>query len=435
VSCDSIQAESLFTGCWKTNNLNKDASSRKPGEMKERVTDLARSIYQMSNSRLISHLTESYIKRRKATWITFRWYDRQHESIAQEIHKEMDILLGFRTDFESESYVRQFEGKFSRMIGCRYAIGTHSGTAALQLSLVALGIKPGDEVITVPNTYVATALAILNTGANPVFVDIEKDFFTMDPAKLEAAINDRTKAIVPVHLYGQTADMDPIRRVARRHGLAVIEDACQAAGATYKGRPAGSLGDVGCFSFFTGKNLGGFGNGGMAVCNHRKTARAIHLLRDPESDDVQILKSRRTPCYLDAVQAAFLNVKMGRLQEWTRIRREKARLYTELLERSPVQTPIEAKGNHHSYYSYVIQATHRDQLQRHLARNRIESIVEYNPLLHQARTFRDLPHRPGGFPVAEGADKRILSLPISRFLQDEEIRRVCSTIREFYRKR
>ncbi|MDP2926336.1 MAG: DegT/DnrJ/EryC1/StrS family aminotransferase, partial [Nanoarchaeota archaeon] len=376
----------------------------------------------------------SYNQYNKKRNTTFRHYNRHHQEIITPLIRELSIILNFCTDFEFWSYTKKFERKFAKLCNTNFSVGTHSGTAALQLSLAALGIGKNDEVITVPNTYIATALAISNTGAKPVFVDVDEETFNIDVGKIEEAITDRTKAIMPVHLYGQMADMNPILRLAKKHDLKVIEDACQAFGAKYYNKKSGSLGHVGCFSFFTGKNLGGLGNGGAIVSNNKLFIKDIRILRDPESNDYRLINSRRTPCYLDALQVAFLTAKLERIKDWIRLRREKAKLYTELLGGYDLILPSEGKNMKHSYYSYVIRCKQRDKLRKFLFKHRIETQVEYNLPIHLTKTFNDLNYSPGDFPVTEKLNKEVLSLPISPFLRNDEIEQIALNIKKFYKK-
>lgn len=371
------------------------------------------------------------LEHRANTRIPLTDHRRVHAGICAPLQLEMGKILSFSSEFEIELYVRRFEADFAKLCNRRFAIGTHSGTSALQLSLVALNIGPGDEVITVPNTYIATALAISNTGAKPVFVDIEDATFNMDPGRLVSAITQRTKAIIPVHLYGQMANMPEITKIADSHGLKVIEDACQAFGAERYGKRAGSVGDVGCFSFSTAKNLGGFGNGGMVVSDDKSLIEKIRLLRNPESHGPDLLLSRRTPCYLDAVQVAFLRAKLPFMETWDHTRRAHATHYREALNGVEIALPAEAEGARHSYYRFAVRSKHRKQLSRWLNKEGIRTAPSFTPL-HVTSTYTKLGYVGGAFPRTEAAAHDTLLLPISPFLQVSERARVSESICRYF---
>lgn len=349
-----------------------------------------------------------------------------------------DLDKEFQRIFNSEKYepelweyIKEFEEEFSSYCGSSFGAGTDSGTGALQLSLLASGVKHGDEVITVSNTYIATALAISNIGAKPVFVDIKPDTFNMNPEKIQEAITPNTKAIIPVHLYGQTADMGPILEIAKKNRLLVIEDACQAHAATYKGKKAGSMGDMGCFSFYSSKNISGFGNGGMIITDNRELIEKARYLRDPEANTPEILWARRTPAYLDSIQAAILKSKIKHLDSWNKSRREIARFYSESLE-GFVDIPKEEKGNYHTFHSYVIRTKNRDKLKHYLKERGIETSIEYSPCIHLSKTFMPLGYNKGSLPETEKAEKEILSLPIYPYMKSEEISYIIKNIKEFF---
>lgn len=395
-----------------------------------RLIETGKIIYEKGAPPLSAAAEMAYRKYRNAR-LSFRHYDREHGFIKNYALKEMRKIMKFRNEYEFQLYVRGFERAFARYQKTGHALGTHSGTAALQFSLTALGISEGDEVITAPNTYIATALAISNTGATPVFADTDEETFNIDPGKVEDAITERTKAIIPVHLYGNPAGMGPIMEIAKRHGLAVVEDACQAHGAEYAGKKAGSIGDAGCFSFFTSKNLSGLGEGGMIVSRSRSFIEKANKLGDPESGSPTTLSSRRTPCRLDAVQAAFLKPKLRFLDKWNAARRKKAKLYNEMLFGTGVTTPAESSKGKHVYFSYVIRTSNRDLLKKHLLARGIETAVEYETPVHLTRTFGHLGYKRGDFTAAEMLSQEILSLPISPFIEDEEIARICREIKSF----
>ena len=317
-----------------------------------------------------------------------------------------------RTGFILGPEVERFEAAFAEYSGCPFGVGVNSGTSAIHLALVAMGVGPGDEVVTVPNTFIATVEAISMAGAKPVLVDVDPVTFNMDPTSLAAAISDATKAIIPVHLYGQTADMDPILELAGEHGIAVIEDACQAHGATYKGRPAGSLGNAGCFSFYPTKNLGAFGEGGIVVTGDEETAQRMKWLRDHGQCAKHDHGLKGLNYRMEAFQGAVLGIKLGRLEGWNEARRAAATRYEGLLAGCGLELPIEVEGRRHVYHLYVVRAGDRDGLMSHLAEVGIGSAVHYPVPIHLQESYRDLGYRVGSFPVAERLVGEILSLPM-----------------------
>jgi dTDP-4-amino-4,6-dideoxygalactose transaminase len=360
----------------------------------------------------------------------------QYKTIRDEIEP---VILGL---FESQMFVlgpevEKLEAELAQYCGVTRGIGCASGTDALLLPLMASGIGPGDEVITSPYTFFATAGSIWRTGAKPVFVDIEPDSYNIDPALIEAAITPKTKVIVPVHLYGQTADMDPIRAISRKHELLVLEDAAQAIGAAYKGQRAGSLGDVAALSFYPSKNLGGFGDGGMIVTDDPVLGRSMARLRvhgmEPKYCHHEVGINSR----LDAIQAAVLRVKLGHLDEWTLKRREAASRYRGLFETNGltelVGLPHERDGCYHVFNQYVIRvpAPLRDTLREYLTVRQVGTEIYYPIPLHLQPCFEPLGHKPGDFPVAESAARETIALPIYPELSDEQQRFVVGSIRQF----
>jgi dTDP-4-amino-4,6-dideoxygalactose transaminase len=325
--------------------------------------------------------------------------------------------------------VTSFERNFARFCGTSEAVGVNSGTSALHLALLALGVKAGDEVITVPFTFVATVAAIEYAQAKPVFVDVEPRFFTMDPAKLEAAITPRTKAIIPVHLYGQPADMDPIMAIAARHGIPVIEDACQAHGSEYRGRRVGSIGQLACFSFYPGKNLGAFGEGGAVVTNNAEMANQIRLLRAWGEEVRYEHKYRAFNYRMDGVQGAVLDVKLRYLDQWTEARRRNAADYTRQLAGTPASVPTEREGVRHVYHLYVVQLPDRDAWRSRLTEAGIQTGVHYPIPVHLQPAYRDLGYNEGDFPVAEAAGREVLSLPMFPELTTAQIAQVAQLLR------
>jgi dTDP-4-amino-4,6-dideoxygalactose transaminase len=325
--------------------------------------------------------------------------------------------------------VSAFETHFAAFCGTSEAIGVNTGTSALHLSLLAAGVKPGDEVITVPFTFVATVASIEYAGARPVLVDVEPDYWTMDPARLEAAITPRTKAIVPVHLYGQPADMDPIMEVARRHRLVVIEDACQAHGSEYKGRRCGSIAPLGCFSFYPGKNLGAYGEGGAVVTSDPALAEKIRLLRSWGEETRYEHKYRGFNYRMDGVQGAVLGVKLKYLEAWTEARRARAAEYTRLLAGTAVITPRERDGSRHVYHIYVVRLKDRDVWRARLTEAGIQTGVHYPVPVHLQPAYRDLGYSKGDFPIAEQVAAEVLSLPMFPELTVEQVASIANVFR------
>ena len=333
--------------------------------------------------------------------------------------------------FAGGPFVAGFEEDFAACCGCRYAIGVGSGTDALWLALLASGVGPGDEVITVPNTFMATAEAITYCGAKPVFVDVDERTYTMDPAAIEKAITSRTKAIIPVHLFGQPADMDPILGIAHAHGLVVIEDAAQAHGAEYKGRRAGSLGDAGCFSFYPGKNLGAFGEAGAVVTGNHELQEKIRILRDHG----QIRKYYHTMvgwnCRMDGIQAAVLRVKLRHLEKGNERRRSHAAQYDRALEgMGEITTPYEGPYARHVYHIYAIRLRERDEAIRRLAEMGIACGIHYPVPVHLQEAYQNLGYEEGAFPIAEQAAKDFVSLPMFPELTPAQIEMVAECVKE-----
>jgi dTDP-4-amino-4,6-dideoxygalactose transaminase len=350
----------------------------------------------------------------------------QYRAIQPQIKGAIDGVLD-SGQFVLGAEVAEFEREFASYVGVSHAIGVNTGTSALHLSLLALGIGPGDEVITVPFTFVATVAAIGYTGATPVFVDIDPVSYTMDPSRLEDAITPRTRAIMPVHLYGQPADMGGIMEVAERYDLPVIEDACQAHGAEYLGRRAGSIGDLGCFSFYPGKNLGAYGEGGMITTWNAELARKVRLLRDwgAEQKYAHIVKGYNHR--LDELQAAILRVKLRHLEGWTEARRALARGYGELLGEA-FGTPVEMPYARHVYHVYSVRVEDREAVRESLHDHGIQTGVHYPIPVHLQPAWADLAHRRGDFPVSERAADEVLSLPLYPELDDDAVTEVSGRL-------
>lgn len=354
----------------------------------------------------------------------------QYQSIKAEIDA---AVLGVMASghFVLGPNVRALEGEVAGYVACQYGVGVASGTDALRLALAALGIGPGDEVITTPFTFVATANTISHAGARPVFVDIDQDTFNILPAQIEAAISGRTKAIVPVHLYGQPAEMDAIMDVARRHRLYVIEDCAQAIGAEDKGRRVGCFGDVACFSFYPTKNLGAYGDGGMVTTNDPAIAERIDVLRRQGGKTKYFHEVLGFNSRLDEMQAALLRVKLRHLDDWQAGRRRVAARYDELLSGLGAQTPLVRPDVTHVYHQYTIRVPRRDELQQFLESRGIGTMIYYPLPLHRQGLYRDLGYAEGSLPVSEQAGREVLSLPMYPELTEEQIQRVVGAIGEF----
>lgn len=361
--------------------------------------------------------------------INFVDLKRQYLSIKDDIDKSIFKVIE-KTDFVLGEEVEKFEAKFARFCNTKYCVGVDSGTSALKLALIALGIKQGDEVITVPNTFIATVLAISDIGAKPVFVDINPDSYNIDVLKIEKIITKKTKAILPVHLYGQTANMDPIMDIAEKYNLKVVEDACQAHGALYKNKKAGSIGDVGCFSFYPGKNLGAYGDGGAITTNNKEVAEKIRMLRNygQKVKYHHLLKGFNNR--LDSIQAAVLNVKLKYLDKWNESRRKIALMYNKLLKGIAV-TPKEMDYATHIYHLYVIRIKNRDRLRDYLKSKGISTIIHYPIPIHLQKAYFDLGYKEGSFLLTESYSKEILSLPMFPELNKEEIDFIVKCIKEF----
>jgi len=358
----------------------------------------------------------------------------QHGPLQVELRAAIDEVL------ESHRYINGpqvslLETAVAAYCGCETAVGVSSGTDALLLALMGLDLGPGDEVITSPYTFFATAGSIWRTGARPVFVDIEPDTFNMDPARVEAAITEHTRAIMPVHLFGQVASMDSLLELADARGLKVVEDAAQSIGALQGGRKAGSMGAAGCLSFFPSKNLGAMGDAGMVVTNDGELAERMRVLRGHGAKPKYFHALVGGNFRLDTIQAAVLLVKLPYLPAWSEQRRVNAALYDTLLADIPqVTTPVVRPENFSIFNQYVIRAERRDELQAHLKEQEIASAIYYPRPLHLQACFGDLGHKLGDFPESEHASLQTLALPIYPELGAEGVSRVAGSVREFYRQ-
>jgi dTDP-4-amino-4,6-dideoxygalactose transaminase len=354
----------------------------------------------------------------------------QYQPLKEEILSAIDGVFDGMRLFLGKN-VEGFEAEFAEYCGARYGVGVGSGTEALHSALLACGIGPGDEVITVSHTFIATIEAIQLAGARAVLVDIDPDTYNIDVSQIADKITPQTKAIIPVHLYGQPADMDPILTVAEKHHLVVVEDAAQAHGAEYKGKRTGSMGDVGCFSFYFSKNLGAYGEAGMCVTDKPEIARRLRMLRDHGSEEKYYHSIMGVNARLDEVQAAILRVKLKRLDEWNEARRRNACMYSELLEGSPVATPGEAQYAKHVYHLYVIRSRHRDRLQTYLKDRGIATGIHYPLPVHLQGAWHAASYGMESLPVTERYVGEVLSLPMYPELTEESIQRVAQAIREF----
>jgi dTDP-4-amino-4,6-dideoxygalactose transaminase len=355
----------------------------------------------------------------------------QYQSIKGEIAEAIARVLD-NTQFILGAEVEAFEREFADYCGARHAVGVNSGTSALHLALLAAGVRPGDEVITVSYTFIATAAAIRYAGATPVFVDIEPRPCLMDARKIEAAITPRTRALLPVHLYGQCADMDAINEIARRHNLVVIEDAAQAHGAEYKGRRAGSLADIACFSFYPGKNLGAYGEGGAVTTDRDDYAQAIRELRDHGQSRKYHHDALGYNYRLEGLQGAILRVKLRRLDEWNAARRAHAAEYGRLLADAPVRLlETAAYDNTPAHHIYPIFTARRDELDESLKAAGIGAGIHYPIPVHLQKAFADLGHGAGSFPATERASLETLSLPMYAELSPTDLARVAEAVRAF----
>lgn len=328
--------------------------------------------------------------------------------------------------------VEKLEKELAAYLGTKHALGVSSGTDALLLALMALGIEAGDEIITTPYTFFATAGTIARLGAKSVFVDIRRDTYNINPELLERAITKRTKAIIPVHLYGQCADMDAINAIAQKHGIPVLEDACQAISASYKGKKAGNIGTVSAFSFFPSKNLGGFGDGGLVATNDSALHDRMKILRVHGTEQTYIHRFVGMNGRLDALQAVVLSVKLPHLDQWSEGRRRNAQAYNRLLAGvNGIVTPVESPGCYHIYNQYVIRVPRRDELKAHLTSKEIGCAVYYPLSLHLQECFRSLGYKAGDFPESERASQETLALPVYPELPAESLDYVASTIKSF----
>jgi dTDP-4-amino-4,6-dideoxygalactose transaminase len=357
---------------------------------------------------------------------------RQYDFIEKEVNEKLIEVLR-STHFILGEELEKFENEFAKYCGVEYGVGVASGTDALILSLKALNIGEGSEIITVPNTFTATVDAIARAGAKPVFVDINPETYNIDVNKIEGKITSRTKAIIPVHLYGQPADMEPILKIAKKYNLFVVEDACQSHGAEYNGSKTGSLADLGCFSFYPSKNLGAYGDGGMVVTKNKDLANIIRMMRNYGQSKKYFHDFVGFNSRLDEIQAAVLRIKLKFLDEWNQKRRNIAKKYNELLKGENIILPIEKEFSKHVYHLYVIRCNKRDKLQEFLSLNGISTGLHYPKPIHLQKAYIYLGYKEGDLPISEKYANEVLSLPMFPEMREEEVVYVCDTIRRFFK--
>lgn len=356
----------------------------------------------------------------------------QYAAIQSEIEAAVLKVLA-STEYALGGEVAQFEEEFAAYSGAQYGVGVNSGTSALHLALLAAGLGPGDEAVTVPYTFVATTAAIRYTGATPVFVDIDPTTYTIDVKKIEEQITPKTKAIVPVHLYGQPCDMDPILEIARKHKLVVIEDAAQAHGAVYKGKHVGSMGDMAAFSFYPGKNLGACGEAGLVTTNNAEYARQIRLLRNWGTEQRYFHMLKGFNYRMDNIQGAVLRVKLKYLDRWTEARRANAARYTEQLKGAGVVLPHAAPERRHVFHVYAIRSPRRQALTGFLTAREIQFGIHYPEPIHLTRAHEDLGYKRGDFPIAETVSEQVLSLPLYPEMTRVQVDTVAAAVREAHK--
>ena len=362
--------------------------------------------------------------------VQFIDFSEQYKVIKDEIN------VGLKQVFEKGNFIlgqeeKDFENEFARYCGARYGVGVNSGTDALYLALASLDIGPGDEVILPTFTFIATALCVSYTGAKPVFVDIEDTTYNLDPKKVEKAVTKNTKVILPVHIYGQSADMDEILKIAKKNNIKVVEDAAQAHGASYKGKRIGSLGDISCFSFYPTKSLGAFGDGGMIVTDNKEIYERILMLRDYGRIGRYEHKIKGYNSRLDTVQAVILSAKLKRLDRWNKMRGDSAAYYCELLKDvKGVKIPQIKKDRGHIFQTFAVRVKNRDRICEEIKKKDIGVLIHYPIPLHLQEAYKELGHGAGDFPVAEQVSREILSLPMFPHISKKQIKYVCDALKE-----
>jgi len=356
----------------------------------------------------------------------------QYLTIKSEIDKAIAKVI-FDTAFIGGKYVAKFEKEFADYCNVKYCVGVGNGTDALTISLKALGIGTGDEVITAANSFIATSEAITATGAKIVFVDCHPDYYTIDVSEIEERITEKTKAIIPVHLYGQPAEMDKIIRIAKNYNLYVVEDAAQAHGALYKGKKVGTFGDVACFSFYPGKNLGAYGDGGAIITNNEELAVKCRMLANHGRLEKYLHKIEGYNSRLDGIQAAILSVKLNYLDTWNKKRNLVAEYYLNNLTLGQIKLPQKMRNVRHVYHLFVVQAEKRDELRKFLKENGISTGIHYPVSLPHQKAYEYLGYRPGDFPISEKLAETILSLPIYPELNESQLDYIISKVESFYK--
>lgn len=369
-------------------------------------------------------------ERKKITQVPFIDFKEQYDLIKDEIDSGLKGVFT-RADFIMGKEEREFTAAFAKYCDCQYSVGVNSGTDALYLALAALDIGVGDEVILPVFTFIATALCVSYTGAKPVFVDIEEKTYNIDPEKLKKAITKKTKAIIPVHIYGQSADMKEINEIAKKNGIAVIEDAAQAHGALYQGKKAGSLADVGCFSFYPTKGLGAFGDGGMIVTNNKTIFEQAKILGDYGRKSRYDHKIKGYNSRLDTVQAVVLLAKLKYLDQWNQMRAANAAYYLDLLKNiEGVVPPVTKKDRTHVFQTFAIRTKNRDKVCQEMQKKNVGVLIHYPIPLHLQEAYLDAGYKKGDFPVSEKVAQEILSLPMYPHMIKEQIEYVCQTLKE-----
>ena len=369
-------------------------------------------------------------ERKKITQVPFIDFKEQYDLIKDEIDSGLKGVFT-RADFIMGKEEREFTAAFAKYCDCQYSVGVNSGTDALYLALAALDIEAGDEVILPVFTFIATALCVSYTGAKPVFVDIEEKTYNIDPGKLKKAITKKTKAIIPVHIYGQSADMKEINEIAQKNGIAVIEDAAQAHGALYQGKKAGSLADVGCFSFYPTKGLGAFGDGGMIVTNNKTIFEQAKMLGDYGRKSRYDHKIKGYNSRLDTVQAVVLLAKLKYLDQWNQMRAANAAYYLDLLKNiEGVVPPVTKKDRTHVFQTFAIRTKNRDKVCQEMQKKNVGVLIHYPIPLHLQEAYLDAGYKKGDFPVSEKVAQEILSLPMYPHMIKEQIEYVCQMLKE-----
>lgn len=364
--------------------------------------------------------------------VNFVDLQRQNKNLKKDLLPVIEQII-IEADFNMGPRLEKFERDFAKFVGNKYAVGLNSGTDALFLALKAYGVGPGDEVIVPANSYFSTAMTVSNLGATPVFIDINPEYYTIEVTKIKNLVTKKTKAIIPVHLYGQPAEMDIVLELAKKYNLVVIEDACQAHGAEYKGKRV-PVGETGAFSFYPGKNLGAFGDGGAVATDSLYIANKLLHLRNDGARKKYHHEVFGTKSRLDTLQAAVLNFKLSYLDEWNMLRKKHAKTYVKYLSGiSQIKLPAVMDNVDHVFHLFVIEAKQRDNLQRYLKKRGVDTVIHYPLPIHLQKPYKGLGYKNGDFPITEEKSKKIISLPMFPELKEKEIRYVANSIKDFYR--